>query len=220
MEIPDLFRQATMGDVAISPDGSSLLYTLTHGSFPEPSQNSQIHLAFMDGTVDRPMTRTKDGANRDPRWHPSGEFFGFTSTRGGNGRQVYLMWPDGGEARQVTDAAGGVFAWGWSDDGSRLAYLAGSGADRQIWIMDGSRRGEPAAAHSPPHAHLHLRVAQERPTRSSSWPRTAGTRRIIAAAGRDSRPDPSSGAMSSRTSSPCIPPTSGAWRRKPVQVSG
>jgi len=143
MEIPDLFRQATMGEVAISPDGSTLLYTFTHGSFPEPSRNSQIHLASMDGTVDRPMTRTKDGANRDPRWHPSGEFFGFTSTRGENGRQVYLMWPDGGEARQVTDAAGGVFAWGWSDDGSRLAYLAGSGADRQIWILDGAGEGNP-----------------------------------------------------------------------------
>ncbi len=143
MEIPDLFRQSAIEQVALSPDGSSLLYTVTHGSFPERSRDSQIHLVAMDGTVDRPMTRTRDGANRDPRWHPSGEFFGFTSTRAGNGRQVYLMWPDGGEARQVTDAPGGVFAWGWSHDGSWLAFLAGRGADRQIWIVDGEGEGHP-----------------------------------------------------------------------------
>jgi dipeptidyl aminopeptidase/acylaminoacyl peptidase len=143
MDFPDLFRQATIEQVALSPDGSRLLYTLTQGSFPERSRDSQIHLATVDGAGDRPMTRTKDGANRDPRWHPSGELFGFTSTRGGNGRQVYLMLPDGGEARQVTDAAGGILAWGWSHDGSWLAYLAGDGADRQIWIMDGRGDGQP-----------------------------------------------------------------------------
>jgi dipeptidyl aminopeptidase/acylaminoacyl peptidase len=143
MDIPDLFRQATIGEVALSPDGSRLLYTLTPGSFPEPSRDAQIHLATLDGAVDRPMTRTRDGNNREPRWHPSGEFFGFTSTRDGTVRQVYLMWPDGGEARQVTDASGGVFAWGWSHDGSHLAFLAGSGADRQIWILDGQGEGRP-----------------------------------------------------------------------------
>lgn len=143
MEYADLFRQASLSQVSVSPDGDWILYTITHRSFPEPSRNAQIRLAAMDGSVDRAMTSSEDAANRDARWHPSGEFFGFTSLRDGRGRQLYLMRPDGGEASMVTDVAGGVAAWGWSHDGSRLAYLAGRGADRQVWVMDGRGSEEP-----------------------------------------------------------------------------
>jgi dipeptidyl aminopeptidase/acylaminoacyl peptidase len=86
------------------------------------------------------MTRTREARNSGPRWHPSGEFFGFTSTRN-NGRQLYLMWPAGGEALQVTDVSGGIDSWGWSHDGSSLAWLAGDGAGRQIWVTDGEGDG-------------------------------------------------------------------------------
>jgi dipeptidyl aminopeptidase/acylaminoacyl peptidase len=151
MDYADLFRQASIGDVTVSPDGTKLLYTLTPGTFPdEGSTHSQIHLVRMDGSGDRPMTQTEGGANRDPRWHPSGELFGFTSTRSGNGRQLHLMSPDGGEAMQVTDASGGISAWGWSHDGALLAYLAGEGADRQLWLLDG--RGEGASRRLTDHA--------------------------------------------------------------------
>jgi len=142
MEIADLFRQNSPGQVQLSPDGSTILYTLTPGSFPDPgSRHSQIRMARVDGSMDRAMTHGRDAANRDPRWHPSGALFGFTSTREGNGRQLYLMPVDGGEARRVTDLAGGVQGWGWSDDGRYLAVLGGRGADRQIWLTDGEARG-------------------------------------------------------------------------------
>jgi dipeptidyl aminopeptidase/acylaminoacyl peptidase len=138
----DLFRHAAVGDVAISPDGRHLLYTLTPGAFPERTRPSRIHLATLDGRVDRPLTQPGDGADRNPRWHPSGEVFAFTSTRGGQGRQLYLMRPDGGEAVQVTDVRGGIADWGWSHDGRWLAYLAGRGKDRQVRVMDGRGVGE------------------------------------------------------------------------------
>ena len=143
MDYPDLFRQAAISEGALSPDGGTVLYTLTPGSFPEPSRDSQIHLASVDGTLDRPMTHTPGAADRDPGWHPSGEIFGFTSLRSGNGRQLYLMRTDGGASWQVTDAPGGVAEWAWSDDGEWLAYLAGRGAERQIWVMDGQGMGRP-----------------------------------------------------------------------------
>ena len=137
MEIPELFRQATIGQVTLSPDGRRVLYTLTPPSYPEPSRDQQIHLALLDGSGDRPMTRTMGGQNQGAQWHPGGGFFGFTSTRSGNGRQLFLMWPEGGEARQVTSVAGGIASWGWNHDGTRLAYLAGRGAEAQLWVLDG-----------------------------------------------------------------------------------
>jgi dipeptidyl aminopeptidase/acylaminoacyl peptidase len=143
IDIPDLFRQATIGQVTVSPDGRRVLYTFTPGSYPAPSRDQQIHLATLDGSQDRPMTRAPGAQNQGAQWHPSGEFFGFTSTRGEEGRQVYLMWPDGGEGRRVTSAEGGVSSWGWSHDGSHLAWLSGRGAEAQLWIMDGRGEGVP-----------------------------------------------------------------------------
>jgi dipeptidyl aminopeptidase/acylaminoacyl peptidase len=140
---PDLFRPAAVGAADLSPDGTRLLYTLTPGSFPAPTRNQQIHLAATDGSFDRAMTHWPDGAHQAPRWHPSGEFFAFTSTRAGNVRQIFFMRADGGEATQVTRADGGVSAWAWSHDGRWLAYLAGRDDERQIWVVDGRGHGEP-----------------------------------------------------------------------------
>lgn len=151
MEIPDLFRQASIGQATLSPDGTRVLYTLTPGGFPEPgSRNSRIHMARVDGTSDRPMTRGDGAEDRDPVWHPSGELFGFTSTRDGQGRQLHLMSPDGGEARRITDAPGGIRGWGWSHDGRYLAWLAGRGAEAQLWITDGRGEGAPRRLTSHP----------------------------------------------------------------------
>jgi len=83
MEIPDLFRQATISQVTVSPDGARALYTYTPPSYPEPSRSQQIHLAMLDGSGDRVMTRAEGAQNQGAQWHPSGRFFGFTSTRGG-----------------------------------------------------------------------------------------------------------------------------------------
>lgn len=152
MTIPDLFRQATISQVALSPDGGRALYTLTPASYPEPSRDQQILLAYLDGTGDRMMTRTEGAQNQGAQWHPSGRFFGFTSTRGGNGRQLFLMWPEGGEPWQVTRIDGGISSWGWNGDGTRLAYLAGRGAEVQIRLVDGEGRGEhtPLTEHPTP----------------------------------------------------------------------
>ena len=162
IEYADLWRPASIGQVALSPDGTALLYTVTYGSFPRPASDTRIHVASVDGTVDRSLTQLRGVADGDPRWHPSGEFFGFTSDREGDARQLYLMHLDGGEARQVTDAEGGIGNWGWSQDGSRLAWLAGSDAERQVWITDGEARDAPRRLTS--HAT---------PVRSFEWRRSS-----------------------------------------------
>ena len=141
MEIPDLFRQATISQVTVSPDGARALYTFTPPSYPEPSRSQQIHLAMLDGSGDRVMTRAEGAQNQGAQWHPSGRFFGFTSTRGGNGRQLFLMRPEGGEPWQVTSVAGGISSWGWNADGSALAYLAGRGMEAQLRLVAGEGRG-------------------------------------------------------------------------------
>ena len=142
MDFPDLWRSVSVGGEAVSPDGQWILYVTNPRDFPDRRNDQEIHLAAIDGTVDRQLTHWPDAQNSNPSWHPSGEFFAFNSTRHEGNRQVFLMRPDGGEARRITDAEHGVESWAFSDDGRWLAYVAGRDADRQVWIVDGRGQGE------------------------------------------------------------------------------
>jgi dipeptidyl aminopeptidase/acylaminoacyl peptidase len=141
MDFPDLWRTVSVGSPDISPDGQWVLYVTNPRDFPTNRSDQEIHLASLDGTVDRQLTNWPDGQNTNPTWHPSGEFFAFHSTRYEGNRQIFFMRPDGGEARRVTDAERGVGSWAFSDDGRWLAWLQGRDAERQVWVMDVDTEG-------------------------------------------------------------------------------
>ena len=140
IDYADHWRTVSIGGVQVSPDETRALYVSSPRSFPDRPQDSQIHMAALDGSWDRQLTRFTDGQHRDARWHPRGDLFGFTAVREGDQRQLYLMDPEGGEPRRVTEAERGVISWAWSEDGQWLAFLTGRDADRQVWLLDG--RGE------------------------------------------------------------------------------
>jgi dipeptidyl aminopeptidase/acylaminoacyl peptidase len=54
---------------------------------------------------------------------------------GGAGNQLYLMHPDGGEARKVTDAREGVSNFAFSKDGKWLVYRSGRTDDDQLYAI-------------------------------------------------------------------------------------
>jgi dipeptidyl aminopeptidase/acylaminoacyl peptidase len=63
----------------------------------------------------------------------------------------------------VTDVEGGIGDWSWSPDGSRLAWLAGRDAERQIWVTDGDGDDEPRrlTSHSTPIHSFEWRSSSE-----------------------------------------------------------
>lgn len=70
----------------------------------------------------RQLTRGP-GHDEAPRWSPDGRQIAFLSDRHGGAAQVHAMPADGGEARQVTHAAGEVVQHAWRCDGSALLAL-------------------------------------------------------------------------------------------------
>ncbi len=64
-----------------------------------------------------------DEADYAPAWSPDGQWLAFLSNRDGSS-QVYALHARGGDARKLSDIAGGVSAFDWSPDGSRIAVLA------------------------------------------------------------------------------------------------
>jgi dipeptidyl aminopeptidase/acylaminoacyl peptidase len=80
------------------------------------------------GGAPRPLTQCgeKDGA---PRWSPHGDLIAFTAKREQQGKkddtaQLYVIAPDGGEARRAADVATGVEAHRWCPDGRRLVFIS------------------------------------------------------------------------------------------------
>ncbi|MEZ4414680.1 MAG: S9 family peptidase [Gemmatimonadota bacterium] len=133
------------GSWAPSPDGRWMLYTVTTPNWEEDRQQSDLYLVSLaDGIASgRQLTFTDENDEDSPAWSRDGRWFAFLSDRdaptGGNGgagrNQLYLMRPDGGEARKLTDAKDGVRDFAFSPDGRWVSYRAGKELDAQLFRL-------------------------------------------------------------------------------------
>ena len=143
MDYADIFRLATLGGAELSPDGAWVVYEVSKLQFPDWQRRTDLYVVSADGRTTRQLTFTEGEDESGARWQPRGTTIGFTSTRDNKKRQLFLIRPDGGEARRVTSADDGIGAWAWSRDGAWLAYLAGPEGKRQVWILPGDGSGKP-----------------------------------------------------------------------------
>ena len=141
--------QRSVSSPTPSPDGKWLLYVLSTPDWSQAKSQSDIYLVSVkDGlTSTRQMTFTKDKNETSPRWSRDGKFFAFLSNRdapsapsgGGPGstaqNQIYIMRPDGGEARKITDAKEGVSTLAFSKDGKWLVYRTGKTGEEQLYAL-------------------------------------------------------------------------------------
>jgi Tol biopolymer transport system component len=118
-----------------------MLYTVTTPDWKEADSHTDIHLVSLREGVssNRQMTFTGGHNESSPTWGPDGSFFLFASNRdasdGNRGSQLYLMRPDGGEARKITDASDGVSGFEFSPDGRWLVYRSGPSSQQQLFRL-------------------------------------------------------------------------------------
>ena len=152
----------------VSPDGAWGLYTLTTPDWKLNRRQSDIYLVNVKTGVasTRQLTYTKDKDETSPRWAPDGGFV-FSSNRdapagattsapsapsgppgafggGGGANQLYYMRPDGGEARKITNATGGVGQFQFTRDGKWLIFSAGRADQQQLWAIPAKTIDAPA----------------------------------------------------------------------------
>ncbi len=119
--IQDLVSLKSPGEVALSPDGRSLAYTVTETNWDDDRYEREIWLA-RDSDAPFQLTRA-DRSSFSPKWSPSGATLAFLSDRSGE-TQLYRMAADGGEAERLTELADGVTAFEWAPDGNWIAFTA------------------------------------------------------------------------------------------------
>jgi dipeptidyl aminopeptidase/acylaminoacyl peptidase len=121
--VDDLLLLKSAGGARISPDGTSVAYTVTETDFKQDAYVTQIWLADTRTGRTFPLTRG-DKSSVNPEWSPDGTWLSFTSPRIGDKNQIFLIRPDGGEAVALTKSELGVGGYAWSPDGRTIAYAA------------------------------------------------------------------------------------------------
>ncbi len=110
------------GGLALSPDGTRLAAAVTAQS----ARDTDIWIYDLARGTSGPLT-FGEGGDRQPVWSADGTRLTYTNDSQNDGT-IYRRAADGrGQAELIATSAAGVWAFGWSRDGSWL--LAGAGAD-------------------------------------------------------------------------------------------
>jgi dipeptidyl aminopeptidase/acylaminoacyl peptidase len=135
-----LMNQA--GSPAPSPDRRWMLYTISTPDWKEARRQSDVYLVSLEQGLasTKRMTYTKEKNETAPTWARDGSFFVFASNRDAPANatgqnQLFIMRPDGGEARRITDARDGVSNFAFTKDGRWLVYRAGKSGEEQLYRL-------------------------------------------------------------------------------------
>ena len=117
-----LWAMGRIGNVAPSPDGLKVAYTVTYYSVEQNKSNSELFVMNADGTNNVQLTH-RPSFEGEPAWIHGGQQLAYISSQGGSS-QVWAMNPDGSEARQLTHYDGDIEGFAFSPDGSKLLFIA------------------------------------------------------------------------------------------------
>ena len=117
-----LWSFGRIGSVNVSPNGERIVYTVTYFSVPENRSNSEIFVMNADGSGKKQITHTAF-QEVSPRWMNDNEHIAFLSNESGS-MQLWKMRADGSARRQLTNRDGGMSAFKFSPDESRLLFVS------------------------------------------------------------------------------------------------
>src|SRR6188508_1852273 len=127
--VEDLWKLDRSAQPSLSPDGAQACVSVSAYDMKDNKGRASLWLLSAFGGEPRRLTTMgeKDG---EPKWSPDGRWIAFVAKRpavgmdeGDDEPQVYLIAPDGGEARRLTDI---------STDGGEIAFGFEPGEDKRF----------------------------------------------------------------------------------------
>ena len=148
LSVEALWAIRRIGTPTLSPDGAWACSAVTRFDMEKNESSTSLWL-FPTG-----LGSTQNGARRarmltagdkdsDPKWSPDGKWIAFTAKRKDDEEpQLYLIAPDGGEAKRLTRVATGCSAPKWFADGKRIAFISWVWPDLATHALQAKRRKE------------------------------------------------------------------------------
>ena len=125
-----LWSFGRVGNVSVSPDGKTLVFTVAYSKIDEDRTYSDIYSMPAEGGDFKMLTHTK--ANEfDVKWHPDGKTITFLAAYDDNA-QLYEMTPDGKKVHKVTNVDGGIGGYKYSPDLKHILYIKRVKLDKDI----------------------------------------------------------------------------------------
>jgi dipeptidyl aminopeptidase/acylaminoacyl peptidase len=118
INVDDLWAMKRISSFDVSPDGKTIVYTITSYSFEANKGNTDIFMIDSDGKNNRPL-KNSDKNESEPEFSPDGKTIAFMR-RG----QIWQCDLDGTNEKQLTDIYSGVSEFGWSPDGKKILFAS------------------------------------------------------------------------------------------------
>ena len=116
-----LWSFGRLGGAQISPNGKTVLYTVTYYNIEEDKSYRDIYTIPAAGG--KAVNISNSGENESNAvWRPDGKKIGYLSAASGD-TQLWEMNPDGSGAKQITNIEGGISGFEYSPDQSHIFYL-------------------------------------------------------------------------------------------------
>ena len=130
-DVAALWAVKRIGNPTLSPDGALACAPVTTYDMERNEGSTELWL-FATGLCAgaaagaRGSRRLTAGdKDSDPCWSPDGKWIAFTAKRKDDEQpQIYLIAPDGGEARRLASTSTGASALRWFPDSKRIAFVS------------------------------------------------------------------------------------------------
>ena len=141
LSVEDLWSIKRIGAPTLAPDGRHACAAVTAYDMDHNEGRTELWLFPTDGGKARRLTAgDKDS---EPCWSPDGKWIAFAAKRKDDEEpQVYLIAPDGGEARRLASVAGGAAGLRWFPDSKRVAFISWVWPDLKTDQAQAKRRKE------------------------------------------------------------------------------
>ncbi len=144
-----LWQIKRIGTPTLSPSGALACAAVTSYDMEKNDSSTSLWL-FPTGLGDsrgdvsrRARKLTAGDKDSDPKWSPDGRWIAFTAKRKDDDEpQLYLIAPDGGEARRLTKLATGCAAPKWFADGKQIAFISWVWPDLATDALQAKRKKE------------------------------------------------------------------------------
>jgi len=125
-----LWSFGRLGDVQVSPDKTKLLYGVSYYSKEENKGNRELYTMNIDGSGKKRLTETSAG-EFNAVWCKDGKKIALMSYESGEG-QMWMINADGSNRKQVSSVSGGITAFGFSPDYSKVFYTKEIKLDKTV----------------------------------------------------------------------------------------